>query len=123
MLLYRGRASLAYLRDHGVGGNDVLHFLGPGVHETEPSTPQRDKGAVFDFKLVTVGVDLLSHLQHYGHTHQHHDEQQACRLVWSVIFEYNGAGTLPVALRQVADVILVEILIKGSSEQLLRQVA
>lgn len=30
---------------------------------------------------------------------------------------------MPVALRQVADVILVEILIKGSPEQLLRQVA
>lgn len=75
-LLYGGRASPAYLRDHGVGGNDVLHLLGPGVHETEPSTPQRDEGAVFDFKLVTVGVDLLSHLQHYGHTHHHHGDQQ-----------------------------------------------
>lgn len=62
---------LGYLRDNGVGGNDVLHLLGPGVHETEPSTPQCDEGAVFDFEFVTVGVDLLSHLQHWRHTRQH----------------------------------------------------
>ena len=51
-------------RDDGVGGDDVLHLLGPGVHEAEPATPQRDERAVFDLELVTVGVDLLPHLQH-----------------------------------------------------------
>lgn len=60
-----------YLRDNRVGGDDVLHLLGPGVHETEPSAPQRDEGAVFDLEFVTVGVDLLSHLQHCGQTHRH----------------------------------------------------
>lgn len=53
-----------YSRDDGVGGDDVLHLLGPGVHEAEPSAPQRDEGTVFDLEFVTVGVDLLSHLQH-----------------------------------------------------------
>lgn len=60
---------LGHLRDDCVGGDDVLHLLGPGVHEAEPSAPQRDEGAVFDLELVTVGVDLLSHLQHCGQTH------------------------------------------------------
>lgn len=57
-----------YSRDDGVGGDDVLHLLGPGVHEAEPSAPQRDEGTVFDLEFVTVGVDLLSHLQHCGNT-------------------------------------------------------
>ncbi len=59
---------LGYLRHNSVGGDDVLNLLGPGVHEAEPSAPQRDEGAVFDFEFVTVGVDLLSHLQHCGQT-------------------------------------------------------
>lgn len=71
----------AYSRDDGVGGDDVLHLLGPGVHETEPSTPQRDEGAVFDFKLVTVGVDLLSHLQHCGPTHTQREPQTGWRVM------------------------------------------
>lgn len=58
--------SAANLRDDGVGGDDVLHLLGPGVHEAEPPAPQRDEGAVFDLEFVTVGVDLLPHLQHCG---------------------------------------------------------
>lgn len=58
-----------YSRDDGVGGDDVLHLLGPGVHEAEPSAPQRDEGTVFDLEFVTVGVDLLSHLQHCGNMH------------------------------------------------------
>lgn len=56
-----------HLRHNGVGGHDVLHLLGPGVHKAEPSAPQRDEGAVFDLEFVTVGVNLLSHLQHCGH--------------------------------------------------------
>lgn len=63
--------SVVYLRDNSVGGDDVLHLLGPGVHEAEPPAPQRDEGAIFDLEFVTVGVDLLSHLQHCGRTHRH----------------------------------------------------
>lgn len=58
---------MGHLRYDGVGGDDVLHLLGPRVHEAEPSAPQRDEGAVFDLEFVTVGVDLLSHLQDCGH--------------------------------------------------------
>lgn len=58
---------VGYSRDDCVGGDYILHLLGPGVHETEPSASQRDKGTVFDLEFVTVGVDLLSHLQHCGH--------------------------------------------------------
>ena len=54
-----------YLRHNSVGGDNVLHLLGPGVHEAEPSAPQCYEGAIFDLEFVTVGVDLLSHLQHY----------------------------------------------------------
>ena len=50
------------LRDDGVGGDDVLHLFGPGVHEAEPATAQRDEGAIFDLQLVAVGGDLLTHL-------------------------------------------------------------
>ena len=60
-----------YLRHDGVGGDDVLHLLGPGVHEAEPPAPQRDEGAILDLELVTVGVDLLSHLQHWEHKGVH----------------------------------------------------
>lgn len=56
-----------YLRHNGVGGDNVFHLLGPGVHEAEPSASQRDERAIFDLEFVTVGVDLLSHLQHCGH--------------------------------------------------------
>lgn len=55
-----------YLRHYSVGGDDVLHLLGPGVHEAEPSAPQGDERAVFNLEFVTVGVDFLSHLQHCG---------------------------------------------------------
>lgn len=48
------------LRDHGVGGHDVLHLFGPGVHEAEPAASQSDEGPVFDLKLVTVRGDLFS---------------------------------------------------------------
>lgn len=51
------------LRDHGVGGDDVLHLFGPGVHEAEPAASQSDEGAVFDLKLITVRGDLFPHLQ------------------------------------------------------------
>ena len=52
-----------YLQDDGVGGDNVLHLFGPGVHEAEPAAPQSDEGAIFDLELVAVCVDLLSHLQ------------------------------------------------------------
>lgn len=64
-------AVLGHLRHNGVGGDDVLHLLGPGVHEAEPSASQCDERAIFDLEFVTVGVDLLSHLQHCGHAHRH----------------------------------------------------
>lgn len=32
-------ARVRYVRHDGVGGDDVLHLLGPGVHEAEPSAP------------------------------------------------------------------------------------
>lgn len=53
-----------HLRDDCVCGDNVLDFLRPRVHETEPATSQSDEGAIFDLKLVTVSVDFISHLQH-----------------------------------------------------------
>ena len=60
----RIRRSLWDLRDDGVGGDDVLHLFGPGVHEAEPSAAQRDERAIFYLELVQVCVDLLPHLQY-----------------------------------------------------------
>lgn len=70
-----------YLRHHGVGGHDVLHLLGPGVHEAEPATPQSDERTVFDLELVTVGVDLLSHLQHWSRDITGNVRPSVCALV------------------------------------------
>lgn len=125
-----------YLRHNSVGGHNVLHLLGPGVHEAEPSAPQRDKGAIFDLEFVTVGVDLLSHLQHYEQNGPHsknmvstetHTENTIHSSTVSLVDSFSyfvafSTGTLSVALCQVADVVLVEILIEGGSQQLLGQV-
>lgn len=108
-----------HLRNNGVGGDDVLHLLGPGVHEAEPSAPQRDEGAVFDFELVTVGVDLLPHLQHCGQA-ERGALQRGCS---SAVSSCSKTLTLSVTLGQVVDVVLVEVLVEGGSKQLLRQVS
>lgn len=111
-----------YSRDNSVGGNDVLHLLGPGIHEAEPPAPQRDEGAVFDLELVTVGVDLLSHLEHCGkHIHSCGEREHPLRTLES--HDHECPPTLSVALCQVANVVLVEILIKRGSKQLLGQVS
>lgn len=110
-----------YLRHNGVSRDDVLHLLGPRVHKAEPSAPQRNERTVFDFEFVTVGVDLFSHLQHC--------ERWECIMSATARAKYLFlmAGTfrkhtLSVTLRQVADVVLVEILVEGRSQQLLGQI-
>lgn len=49
-----------HLQNNGVGGDDVLYFLGPRVHETEPPAPQRDERTIFDFKLIAISCNLFS---------------------------------------------------------------
>lgn len=51
-----------HLQNNSIGWDDVFYFLGPGVHETEPSTSQRDERTIFDFKLIAISCDLFSRL-------------------------------------------------------------
>lgn len=54
-----------HLRNDCVCGDNVFYFFGPRVHETEPATPQRNKRAIFYFKLVAVSCNFFSCLQNW----------------------------------------------------------